>query len=296
MDKRNFADRAGQAIRHQVQAVARRAGYRFIPARDHLIHLDYPVSTVPRYGHGRPSHRGIAAVLDQRRDVYGAILSAIELRGDLLSSIPEEASGDGPYWNNTWFGPLDASVLMHFLLERKPANYLEIGSGNSTLYARHAIRHGGLTTRITSIDPQPRREIDKLCDRVVRQSLETVDLSAFDELADGDILFFDGSHRIFNDSDVTVFFLDVLPRVKPGVLIHIHDIFWPDDYPREWEDRYYSEQYMLGVKILDGTIDTLFPSYFVSTDPKLGRQASGFLRGKRHLGESWGTSYWFTRL
>lgn len=63
-------------------------------------------------------------------------------------------------------------------------------------------------------------------------------------------MFFDGSHRCFQNSDVTAFFLDVMPRLPSGILIGIHDILWPQDYPPGWKDRYYSEQYVLGAYLL----------------------------------------------
>jgi hypothetical protein len=95
------------------------------------------------------------------------------------------------------------------------------------MFARYAIRSGNLKTTISSIDPNPRADINKLCDHVFRANMEQFDPKLFQELEAGDILFFDGSHRIFSNTDVTVFFLEVLPRLKPGVLVHIHDIFLP---------------------------------------------------------------------
>jgi hypothetical protein len=77
------------------------------------------------------------------------------------------------------------------------------------------------------LDPEPRAQIDALCDTSIRRRLEDCDLSMFDQLEAGDILFFDGSHRVFTNSDVTVFFLELMPRLKPGVIVHIHDIFLP---------------------------------------------------------------------
>ena len=111
---------------------------------------------------------------------------------------------------------------------------------------------GGFETRIVSIDPQPRAEVDELCDRVLRVPLEAADLSVFDELSDGDVLFFDGSHRTFMNSDATVFFLEVLPRLADGVLVGVHDVFLPYDYPRDFADRYYSEQYLLAAHLIAG--------------------------------------------
>src|SRR5262245_52540208 len=108
---------------------------------------------------------------------------------------------------------------------------LSIGSGHSTKFARRAVVDYGLPTQITSIDPHPRAEIDALCHRTIRKPLEETDLNVFDELEPGDVVFFDGSHQYFMNSDVTVFFLDVPPRLKPGTLVQVHDNTLPYDYP-----------------------------------------------------------------
>jgi hypothetical protein len=76
----------------------------------------------------------------------------------------------------------------------------------------------------------------------------------------------DGSHRVLMNSDATVFFLEVLPRLKPGVVVHMHDIFLPNDYPLRWRELYYSEQYMLAAYLLAGEkLKVLLPNAFVST-------------------------------
>jgi hypothetical protein len=85
------------------------------------------------------------------------------------------------------------------------------------------------------------------------------------------VLFFDGSHHAFMSSDVVVFFLEILPRLRPGVLVHVHDIFLPYDYPDEWADRYYSEQYLLALALLSpgSRLEIVFPSAFIHRDPVL---------------------------
>lgn len=155
-----------------------------------------------------------------------------------------------------------------------PQKYYEIGSGNSTKFARKAINDYNLSTKIVSFDPQPRSEINDLCDAIFRQPVEEVDLKIFDDLESGDILFVDNSHRIFTNSDVTVFFLDILPRLKPGVLVHIHDIFLPFDYPPFWQDRYYSEQYILAAYLLaeSSKLEIILPNAFIYyCDPELNQ-------------------------
>jgi hypothetical protein len=243
----------------------------------------YPVRPKPRWGHGRPAHVQLQARLEQGRTDYERVLKSLEAQRTVLHGIPHDRDPErptAPFWNNAWFSVLDAASLVGFLLSLRPRRYLEIGSGHSTLFARHAIQVGALPTTVTSIDPHPRAEIDSLCDRVVRQSLEDCDLTLFDQLEPGDLLFFDGSHRVFTNSDVTAFFFDILPRIRPGVLVHVHDIFLPDDYPPDWNDRLYSEQYLLGGMLLCGAppFRVVLPNYFVCTDDALSARVRAIFR------------------
>lgn len=230
----------------------------------------YPINVRPRWGHGRVPHPQIAQLLISELPAFRAVLVELQKYKTHFAVVSYEQTLDrAPCWDNVWFSTLDAATLMYFILSRKPRIYLEVGSGYSTKFARAAITAGSPSTTLISIDPHPRREIDDLCDEVIRSPLEDVDLGVFDRLTAGDIAFFDGSHRVFTNSDTTVFFLDVLPRLKPGVLVHAHDVFWPDDYMPDWNRRLYSEQYLLGMLLLSGTsrYRVVLPNYFVSTNP-----------------------------
>jgi predicted O-methyltransferase YrrM len=247
----------------------------------------YPVNPRPRFGFGLPPHAAIAAVLDRGRADYEPALAAIADCHDVLHAIGHHAQrrhvpNPTPTWNNVWFTALDGASLVAFLLARKPKRYLEIGSGNSTRFARHAMKAGHLSTELLSIDPQPRAEIDALCTEVIRSPLETCELSVFQQLEAGDILFFDGSHRVFTNSDVTVFFLEIMPLLKPGVLVHIHDIFLPDDYPPQWTGRLYSEQYILAEQLLCGAppFKVVLPNYFALADAEMGARIAEIFRSK----------------
>jgi len=235
-------------------------------------------------------------LLEGRKDAFERTLSEIESRSDLFGAIPAKSNGEplSPYWDQGWFPPLDACALMHFLLSLKPKHYIEIGSGNSTIFTHYAKTVGGLATHITSIDPEPRAGIDTLCDRVIRTRLEESDLALFDELEEGDFLFFDGSHRVFPDSDVTIFFLDILPNVKPGVIVHVHDIFWPFDYPPAWGERYYSEQYILAAALLyaPDANKILFPCVYV--DDRFRERVAALTPGEPVFGV-YGTGFWFKK-
>ena len=127
--------------------------------------------------------------------------------------------------------------------------------------------------------------------------MEAVDLSVFEQLESGDVLFVDCSHTVYMNSDATVFFLEVLPRLKAGVFVQIHDIFLPYDYPISWGKNYYAEQYLLAAHIMSENrmFDILLPNYFIIVDPELG---GGLFPQWDHLKvqspalDNWGGSFW----
>ncbi|HEY7203343.1 MAG TPA: class I SAM-dependent methyltransferase [Methylomirabilota bacterium] len=262
---------------------------------------DYPFQSVPRYGHGRAPHGPLSAILERQLDDFVAVLREFRAFGERLARIPLDAPPDAsrPYWRNQYFAGLDAVSLYAFAGLYRPRQYIEVGSGNSTKFMRQAVKDHNLGTYMTSIDPKPRVEIDQLCDEVRRTRLEDVDVALFDKLAAGDMLLVDGSHRTFMNSDVTVVFLDVLPRLKPGVLIYFDDIFLPLDYPREWIDRYYSEQYLLAVELLaEGPhLEVILPCTFVRLRPQLKDLMDSMERqsGLTGAGWSWGSGFWLRR-
>jgi len=113
-----------------------------------------------------------------------------------------------------------------------------------------------------------------LADLVIRQPVEDITDYAFIELLQpNDILFIDNSHRCLPNSDVTVCFLELLPKLKPGVIVHIHDIYLPYDYPQFMCERGYSEQYVLAAFVLANSkkYKTILPNYFISEDKELAR-------------------------
>jgi hypothetical protein len=170
-----------------------------------------------------------------------------------LDDVPAEPVDDvTPFWNNGYFGGDDARVAYAMVRAHRPARIVEIGGGNSTKFMHRAITRNGGGTDIISIDPCPRGAIDRLCAQVIRQPLQRVDRSVFDVLEPGDVLFMDGTHQVFRGTDSVTFFLHVLPRIKPGVHVHVHDITLPLDYHDEFGDRYYAEQYVVAALLLGG--------------------------------------------
>ena len=266
-------------------------------ARHEFKIIDYDYKAEIRYGAGRPAHAALLDLISQGRERYRAFLSTLgEIQAD-FAKVPLGGVYDQPtpFWLNAWFPPLDAMALTGMLRAHNPGRFLEVGSGVSTKFARRAVELYGLRTRLISIDPQPRNEIDKLCDQVIRRPLETCRVEMFDALEPGDIFFLDSSHRSFQNSDVTVFFLEILPRLKPGVIVHIHDIYLPYDYTAGNVPRLWNEQYLLATALLFGAprFELLFPSWFIGRDPDLAAHAEAMLRqGPIAELDLFGASFW----
>jgi hypothetical protein len=266
------------------------------------IFLDYRVEQLPRFGYGKPAHPELTRILSTNDAQYAKVLSQfLSFSDDLFRiSLREPKESPDPSWLHDWLDGLDTFALYGFVATGAPALYLEVGSGYSTKVVRRAVRDHNLPTKILSIDPNPRAEVDSLCDVIVRQPLEKCDLKIFDRLAAGDILFMDGSHRTFMNSDVTVLFLEILPRLNSGVLVHLHDIFLPLDYPPYWElqyypHRYWSEQYLLAASLLAGqsAYDVILPTRYISITDQLARMLDGFWSDPRLTGVPRnGTSFW----
>lgn len=150
-------------------------------------------------------------------------------------------NSEGMEWkHNDFFSYLDSLVLYSFIKFFKPNRIIEIGCGNSTKIMRQVFEG-----HLTCIDPEPRIEIEELADEMLRHPVQYLTPSMFGELLTNDILFIDSSHEVKMGGDLPFLFMDVLPCLRKGVVIHVHDIFLPADYPTTWMHRGYGEQYLL---------------------------------------------------
>mgnify|MGYP001627404438 CR=1 FL=1 len=272
--RRDPAQAGARRPRLRGRRAARRAAaalhHRF--ARGTVVETEYPVTMGARYGwDDRPPHPLIDAGFAADRARWQARLEALEAHLPALRAIDRTPEGGEPGWENDFFSGLDAVVLYGAIVDRRPRRYVEVGSGHSTTFARRAIRDAGLDTRITSIDPAPRAEIDAICDEVIRAGLEEVGAGPFRDLEPGDVVLIDGSHTCFMGNDGAVQFLEVLPAIPPGVLVGIDDIFLPWDYPPTWVGRAYAEQYLLATLLLapDPGWTVELPGFWVANDEEL---------------------------
>ena len=272
--------------------------YRFLSPKFQNLFLDYPVDFKPRYGHGKPPHTALYDIIAANRDTYQYLLSkALDLKEHIwdIKEAKRERDTTKPGWNNGFLPGLDIIGIYTMLAEFKPKKYIEIGSGNSTKVAYKAKQEQQLSTEIISIDPMPRAEIDQLADAVIRQPFENIDLNLLYTLDENDILFVDNSHRILPNSDAMVFFMDILPKLKKGVIVHIHDVYLPYDYPQFMCDRFYSEQYGLAFYLLANPTkyETLLPNFFIAEDPALAATIAPIWQHENlsHV-EKHGGSFW----
>lgn len=203
-------------------------------------------------------------LFEAARPHFEAVLASIEAHAGDLERIL--GGGSPARFDQSWFPRLDAAAAYALVRAAKPARIVEIGSGHSTRFMAQAVKDGRLPTRITCIDPAPRAALSRLEVEHLPVLLKDADPRIFGALAAGDILFIDSSHIAMPGTDVDRLFLDVLPRLSGGTLVHVHDITLPDAYPNAWDWRGYNEQLLVGALLQGRGYELLFSSHFVAGD------------------------------
>jgi len=171
---------------------------------------------------------------------------------DGYERFPIKSTGDPSqfYLDNHLFDGADALVAYCMVRHFQPELIVEVGSGYSSLILGAAAAQSD-SPALTCIEPFPReflREGFPGLRSLIEKQVQDIDLEFFSQLGSGDVLFIDSSHTVKIGGDVNYLFLEVLPRLKPGVIVHVHDIFFPFDYRRDWvmeEFRFWTEQYLL---------------------------------------------------
>lgn len=173
---------------------------------------------------------------------------------DELIAFPIRAAGKEEfYYDNAMFNTGDAESLYNVIRHFKPARIIEIGSGYSTLMARNAIRMNCAESPSyrcdhICVEPYENPWLDNIGVRLVRYPVETLDADFFRQLGANDLLFIDSSHMIRPQGDVLFEYLEIFPQLPSGVIVHVHDIFSPKDYPEDWVKNkvwFWNEQYLL---------------------------------------------------
>jgi hypothetical protein len=137
-------------------------------------------------------------------------------------------------FKNDYFDGFDAASYHSLIRHLKPRRVIEIGSGYSTCFAHEAMMRNANGATLTCIEPNPGERLNGLHVNLIQKRVEEVESDFFLQLEANDILFIDSSHTVKFGSDVCYEFLEILPIIKPGVWVHVHDVFFPHDYPAEW--------------------------------------------------------------
>lgn len=244
------------------------------PAMSHLMFLlrsrpevtdrwGYHIRAI-HYYEPLPNFRQIAPQQLQRRRVSSAVDFKVPEQLALLRRLADSFSVEiarlgaaqspvGFDFSNPYFSGLDASTYYALIRDLKPSLVVEIGSGFSTQIAAKALacnEREGKPGRLVCIEPfaEPRLTESGARFKLVRTAVQEVPQEFFDQLTTNDILFIDSSHVATACSDVCTEFLEILPRLRKGVWVHIHDVFFPTDYPAEWvigRRIAFNEQYIL---------------------------------------------------
>jgi predicted O-methyltransferase YrrM len=199
-----------------------------------------------------PAKQRTLAGIDWREDRQTELLQDALSRQNTLE-FADEPTGDASEYHagNGMFSRLDAWTLQSMLRHFRPRRMIEVGSGWSTLVTARVNReHFDRWLKFTCIEPHPPEMLSDGVDgvsRLIVSPVEHMPIELFLELGQNDVLFIDSSHTVKTGGDVVFLFEEVLPRLRPGVLVHVHDVFLPSDYPKEWvfSGRAWNEQYLV---------------------------------------------------
>jgi len=240
-------------ISYRLDAIATALG---VTKRGYFVPYRYAGAIDRRVG----SYPAIASLLERGSTETEAWISGIGQHIDAFKATDTEPSG--ARWRTRFFAPRDAATAYTMVRAARPKRILEIGSGTSTWFMAKALSDGELDCVMTCIDPAPRHPIADLKVRHVARTLRCDDEGLAAELEPGDILFIDSSHVMLPGMDVDIEFNIFFPRLASGVIVHVHDVFLPYDYP--WRYRMYSEQNALIGWLYSGYFNVLYPGYYAS--------------------------------
>ena len=208
------------------------------------------------------------------------------------------------FLNNITFGSVDGEILYCMLRYFKPSRILEIGSGNTTYLSVQSIQknfeEGSPKCVLTSVEPYPNtilREGFPGLSKLVSKKVQDLPISEFTILEENDVIFIDSSHALKIGSDVQYEFLEILPRLKKGVIVHFHDIFLPAEYPKGWvlnKLRFLNEQYLLQAFLaFNRSFEVIWAGSYMHLKHPVKLEAA-FKSYKRN--ERWPSSFWIRKI
>jgi predicted O-methyltransferase YrrM len=229
-----------------------KAGYHVTPN-----HFFFPIPDSEALADGLWEKESDLVGLNMRPEEQLHLLTEVFPKYNKEIFFPKTSTGNPAefYLENGSFGPVDAEVLHMMIRHFKPRRIIEIGSGYSTLISAKACQlnkqNDGVTSELIAIEPYPNETLKHGfpgLTELMETPLEKVDLSMFSGLGENDFLFIDSTHVLKIGGDVKYLYLEVLPRVAGGVIVHSHDVFFPGEYPKNWVKEnhwFWTEQYLL---------------------------------------------------
>lgn len=182
--------------------------------------------------------------------------------GDEIADLPKVKTAERDFHlNNGTFDAGDAEYWYQLIRHFKPSRIYEIGSGNSTLMAKKAIDKNheddsSYECEHICVEPYEVPWLEDIGVKVIREKVEDLDAGFFSELQENDVLFIDSSHIIRPQGDVLFEYLELLPTLNSGVIVHVHDIFSPKNYPKRWLEEnvfFWNEQYLLEAFLINNS-------------------------------------------
>jgi hypothetical protein len=226
------------------------SGGFFIPYR-YARELQPPATPYP----------AVEALLHARDELFRGFVTAMATHLPVYQGFGRDDRD--PTWGRSMFPAFDGAAAYTLVRQVRPSRIIEIGSGNSTRFMARALRDGGIDCAFTCIDPAPRIPVEGLGVTPIPRLLTETDADLCADLEPDDILFIDSSHILLPGMDVDIEFNRIFPVLKPGVLVHLHDIFLPYDYPATMRRWSFSEQNALIGWIVSGYFDVVFPAHYV---------------------------------
>lgn len=205
------------------------------------------------------------------------------------------------YLENNMFGPIDAEILYSIIRDFKPKQIIEIGSGYSTYLSGKAIlknkeEYNRYESYLIAIEPYPNDILKNGfpgLSRLIIEKIQNIPLLEFRKLMENDILFIDSSHVLKINGDVQYIYLEILPRLNKGVIVHCHDIFLPTEYPKEWilkDYRFWNEQYVLQAFLnFNDSFEVLWASNYMNLkhSDKLAKAFNSYQSVNKMPGSFW---------
>ena len=241
-------------------------------------------------GEDTPVYSEMMALMIGKQQLFSNFINAMSVNQKYFNNF---AQGEPkPEWASKWISPLDGATIYTGVTEFKPRQIIEVGSGNSTHFMVRAIVDHKMDTKVTCIDPSPRIDITGLPIDLKQRVLSLDDLPLVKNLNRNDILFIDSSHILQQGFDLDIILNRFLPALKPGVILHFHDIFLPYPYPTEWGSFHFNEQNALIGWLLSGYLDVIFSSFYAYSDMTNNLRVSAL---ESSIKEAGGGSIWLRK-